>query len=161
MSSTPPEEGAEAASDGSDIIPAPVIEAVLGQVPEEYRAEALLKLTRYVEQHSGPVPSAREMARYKEIDPSFPKRFVKQLELQSDHRRSLERKVVDDDYKVKSRGQHYALISVVLCLGFALALALIGATTAAAVVGGTTVLGIVTIFVTGRAFKQTEKAEAD
>jgi uncharacterized membrane protein len=153
MSSTPPEDGEDSEEGGAKDLPA-TVEAILEQIPAEGRANALLMIRNIFEQHSGPVPSSREMAGYKAIDPSFPERFFKQLEQQSAHRQALERKVVEDDYKVKTRGQHYALISVGLCLAFALALALIGATTAAAIVGGTTVVGIVTVFITGRAIPQ-------
>lgn len=153
---TPPKDGDE---EGENL-PA-TVEAILEEIPEERREAALLMISRIVESHSGPVPSAREMARYKAINPKFPERFFKQLEQQSAHRQALERKVVEDDYKVKTRGQHYALVSVALCLGFALALAFIGATTAAGIVGGTTVIGIVTVFITGRALPQRDAPKTD
>lgn len=158
MSSTPPKDGDDEEEEGTNL-PA-TVGAILEEIPEERREAALLMISRIVEQHSGPVPSAREMARYKAINPRFPERFFKQLEQQSAHRQALERKVVDDDYKVKTRGQHYALSSVVLCLGFALALAFVGATTAAGIVGGTTVVGIVMVFITGRALPQRGQTKA-
>lgn len=159
MSSTPHNDGDDGEEEVENL-PA-TVGAILEEIPEGRREAARLMISRIVEEHSGPVPSAREMARYKAIDPKFPERFFKQLEQQSAHRQSLERKVVDDDYRVKTRGQHYALASVFLCLGFAVALALIGATTAAGIVGGVTVVGIVTVFVTGRALPQSESSNAD
>lgn len=128
----------------------PVPAKILEHVPPEYRQEVLRSVRRYAARYSGPVPHAAEMARYKEVDPSFPERFVAMAERQAVHRQSLETRVVTEDFAMRRRGQHYALISIVILLAFALALALLGATTAAAIVGGTTVVGVVTVFVTGR-----------
>lgn len=84
-----PEE--EDGEPGGSQLPAP-IENILEYVPEEHRQQAMLQMRAYVARYSGPVPHASEMARYKQVDDSFPERFVRMAELQSEHRRGLETK---------------------------------------------------------------------
>lgn len=80
-------------------------------------------------------------------------------ERQAEHRQMLETKVVDDDFRLKRRGQDYALISTIVGLIAAVIFAVIGATTVAGIVGGTTVVGVVTAFVAGRVLEGKNNAE--
>ncbi len=162
MSSTPPDPGNENDKPEGEIVPpepidgeaesdlpAP-IENILERLPPEDRREAAMVMRRMVAQYSGPVPHAGEMARYQAIDPSFPERFVAMAERQVAHRQQLENKVVDYDYKLKGRGQNYALIVTILGLAVALVFAWMGQAVVAGIVAGTTVVGVVTAIVTGR-----------
>lgn len=126
------------------------MEAILERLPTPDRREAEIIMRQMVAQYSGPVPHAGEMARYKEIDPSFPERFVRMAEGQVAHRQELEKTVVGADYKLKRRGQDYALISVVLGLFVAVLFGVLAMPYVAGIVAGTTVIGVVTAFVVGR-----------
>lgn len=44
------------------------------------------------EMHAGPIPSAAELQRYKDVDSSLPERIMKQFEADSDHEREQGRK---------------------------------------------------------------------
>lgn len=171
MSSTPPDPPSSGSVPGEEIVstepadieghadlPAP-IENILERLPPEERREAAIVMRQMVAGYSGPVPHAGEMARYKAIDPSFPERFVAMAERQAEHRQMLETKVVDDDFRLKRRGQDYALISTIVGLIAAVIFAVIGATTVAGIVGGTTVVGVVTAFVAGRVLEGKNNAE--
>ena len=173
VSSTPadPTEGGEEpqaevvsieATDADDVggLPAP-IENILERLPPEQRREAEIVMRQMVARYSGPVPHAGEMARYKAVDPSFPERFVAMAERQAQHRQQLETMLVTDDFKLKRRGQDYALLVTIIGLAVAVLFAWMEHPVVAGIVAGTTVVGVVTAIVTGRAAENKDDAEGD
>lgn len=104
-----------------------------------------------VSHHSGPLPRASELGRYNEIDATFAERIVSMAEREQAFRHSLPRDALERDYRIKSRGQHYAILLATLILGFAAYLAYLGNSEMAGKVAIGTLVGIVGIFVTGRA----------
>lgn len=100
--------------------------------------------------YSGPVPDPESMAEYKKIDPEFPNRLLSMAEKQSTHRQGMETDIVIRDYKLKRRGQDYALGSLIILGGLAGYLIYSGATNEAAWVATAAIVSIVGIFVTGR-----------
>lgn len=157
----------EKADDASQALPVEVVE-ILERLPPEERQELVSDIQRIVALYSGPVPHAGEMALYRTIDPSFPERFMSMYERQSAHRQTMEAAVVEAenkineyDFRLKRRGQDYALMSVVVGLGTSLIFALIGATNVAGIVGGTTVVGVVAAFVAGRVTQNKSRDQND
>jgi uncharacterized membrane protein len=67
---------------------------------------------------SSPLPSAEELQRYKEIMPDLPERLVGNWERQTEHRISLETKVIDGDVSRSKWG---------LIAGWSFAMALLAA----------------------------------
>lgn len=133
---------------------------LLSLVPEEKRNEARAVLHRISMHYAGPIPMAAEMQRLAQVDPTFPERIMRIYEKQVDHRHNLEEKALDRDYWLKSRGQHYALISVIILGIIAVILAFMHATTAAGVIAGTAIVGVVGVFVTGRLLQAKDTPEA-
>ena len=72
-------------------------------------------------------------------------------EREQEHRHALPGEVLRREYGLKSRGQHYALLLAALILVFAAYLAHLGDTGMAGTVAIGTLIGIVGIFVSGRA----------
>lgn len=101
-------------------------------------------------QYSGPVPDAESMAEYKKIDPEFPNRLLTMAEIQAKHRQKVEGNLIDSDYRLKRKGQDYALFGLISLAGLATYLVYSGATTEAATVASIAIVAIVGIFVTGR-----------
>ncbi len=110
--------------------------------------------------YSGPLPPAKELARYAEIQPDLPERIISMAEGEAAHRRAIELALAETDiHNAKAvmderrRGQHYGLAIAISGLLTAIALAYLGAEKAAMVVGGATVVSLVGAFVAGR-FKE-------
>jgi uncharacterized membrane protein len=120
------------------------------RLPDEQKTILVSEIVEVSESHQGPVPSPRQMAGYKKIDPSIPDRLVAAFERQAEHRQKLEMTVVKDDFRLKSRGQTFAFSMVVVILAFCAFLAVWGSIAAAATVATSTIVGIAYVFVTGR-----------
>ena len=71
--------------------------------------------------HRGPMPSPDVMAKYEELYPGAVEFFFDQFRLQTQHRQTLEAKVVDSNVRSTTRGQWMAfvLFSLVTIGGFA------------------------------------------
>jgi uncharacterized membrane protein len=79
---------------------------------------------------SGPIPDAETLARYKEVEPSFPERILAMAELEQKNRHSQHDIIIRGELKVNNKdangriiGQFIALIAVIIvcCLsGFAI-----------------------------------------
>ncbi len=104
-----------------------------------------------VTMHHGPLPQASDLAAYNAVDPSFAERIVRMAEREQERRHTLPDEFLDREYKLKSRGQHYALLLAMLILMFAAYLAYLGNSEMAGKVAIGTLIGIVGIFVSGRA----------
>lgn len=145
--------------DGTQV-PAEIVQDLLPLIPEENRRTALTIMRRAQLQYSGPVPISTEMARYKEIDPSFPERFMRMAEKQVDHRHAMEKAVFADEFRLKRTGQNYALISLFALALLAALIAYMGDTKAAAAVASVAIVGIVGVFVTGRLIEKQSDEES-
>jgi uncharacterized membrane protein len=99
---------------------------------------------------SSPIPPAAELAAYDQVLPGLADRIVRMAETQLNHVHAIEMKEVEQPFQLARRGQWYALSAMFLILVFATVLVYRGSVTAGAIVAGIDVLGIVTVFVTGK-----------
>lgn len=60
--------------------------------------------------YSGPIPPAKEMEHYQQIDSSFPARIMKMAEKEQEHKIKMDEKVIPENQKIFKRGQLFALI---------------------------------------------------
>lgn len=107
----------------------------------------LLTEMKVEENHSGPIPSYKQMLGYKKIDPDLPSRIMADAEKNSEHIRNKEILQISEHYKDKNKGRIAGIIAVVSAFflsGFAL---FTGYPEVAAFIGGTVVIGLATIFV--------------
>lgn len=133
---------------------AEVLEQLAPLIPAENlpKAELILaQISQTTTRHSGPLPPARELADYKAIDPSFAERIMQMAEREQAARHAIPNDLMKREYALKSRGQHYALALAVFILLFAGYLAYLGDTAMAGKVAIGTLVGIVGIFVVGKA----------
>lgn len=126
----------------------------LDDLPPEKRKK-ILSLVRTISirqasMHSGPLPRPEDIEKYNMIIPDGAERIMREAELQSAHRRSMEIKVVDSDNKQSSKGQNYGLIIALVCIGGSILLGLMGQPWLGGVLATTTVIGLVTVYVLGK-----------
>lgn len=139
-------------SSDSDVAKA-VITRLDDLVPEENRAKVAVIIEETISEishHSGPLPRPADLADYEAIQKGFAERIMQMAEKEQNGRLSSFNDLVGKDYNLKSRGQNYGLISVLVLVAFAGFLAYLGAMESAAWVAGGGIAGIVGIFVTGR-----------
>jgi len=109
--------------------------------------------------YSGPLPPPAAMAKYEEICPGSAERILKMAELQSEHRKHLECKVIEAQIKISQTGQIFALIIAVSCLISAVICAWCNQPWPASVLGGVTLVGSITAFITGKKQKDSNFAQ--
>ncbi|MCF8024166.1 MAG: DUF2335 domain-containing protein [Desulfobacteraceae bacterium] len=102
------------------------------------------------QQFSGPIPHPDILRQYNEILPGAADRILAMAESESEHQKSMDKTAMEFKSRENRRGQYLAMATVIVAFSAATACAYMGAQTAAAVIGGTTVVGLVTVFVTGR-----------
>lgn len=82
--------------------------------------------------------------------PGAAERIIAMAEKDAEHQRDMERMALAAERRERRIGQIFALIIGLSALAAAVGCAYIGATAVAATIGGGTVVGLVTVFVTGR-----------
>lgn len=67
---------------------------------------------------TGPLPSAEELLRYKDVIPDLPERIVKQFEEDSEHARAQQTKALDANISFDTRSQNRA--TAIILAGYAI-----------------------------------------
>lgn len=127
---------------------------VLRSIPQNQREQLRLikfSTTLSAKTFSGPIPPPDEMERFNEIIPNGADRIMVMAETQSTHRISIEDRVVRSQQRQSGIGQIFGFIIGLTGLGLAYLLISSGHDIAGATIGSTTLLGMVTVFVTGKA----------
>lgn len=106
--------------------------------------------TEYFRMHQGPVPDPQTMEAYGRTQADFPERLMKQFELEAAHRRDTEAMIVQGKFALSKRGQVFGLIIGLAGMGVAAYVAKLGHPWAGATIAALDVLGLVSVFVTGR-----------
>ena len=94
----------------------------------------------------GPLPSGSELKLYGEADPRAPRIIFDEFRAESRHRRYLERELVAAENRRADRGQIFALVVMLVGLGFSALLIQDGHDWAGVAVGGANLLGMAAIF---------------
>ncbi|ASW74697.1 hypothetical protein IQ37_15190 [Chryseobacterium piperi] len=126
----------------------------LDDLPPEQRKKFLSLVRtisiRQASMHSGPLPRPEDIEKYNMIIPNGAERIMKEAELQSAHRRSMENKVIDSDNKQSAKGQIFGLVISLICIGGAISLGLLDQPWLGGILATTTVIGLVTVYVLGK-----------
>lgn len=77
---------------------------------------------RAMEIHSGPIPSASELAKYENVLPGAANRILEMAEKQSQHRQKLETKMLEANIKSEHAGQIFGFVifGLAILAGFVL-----------------------------------------
>ena len=127
----------------------------LGDLSEELAPQVAVILEQVIEQqsiqhHSGWLPSPDTLQAYEAILPGLAERIVRLPEKEQAFRHQAIETNQEREYRLKTRGQTFALTSLVLLLIFSAGLLVAGHADAAAWVAVSTIVAVVGIFVTGR-----------
>lgn len=101
------------------------------------------------ELREGPLPSGRELKRYREADPSAPRIILEEFRAESRHRRSVEREIIRAEHRRADRGQVFALVIILVGLTICALLIQGGHEVAGGFIGGLDLLGTAALFLTG------------
>jgi len=101
------------------------------------------------EYSEGPLPSARELQRYRRADPSAPDIILKEFRAEAKHRRHLERAIVNGENRRADRGQVFALIILLVGLSYSALLIYGGHDLAGELIGSIDLLGMGALFLGG------------
>ncbi len=125
------------------------------------RTLEITRTTTSFEQFSGPLPPPEILAKYDQACPGSARVILEMAQAQSTHRQYIEKKVVDGNVDAQKRGQFFAFVLAILSLGVAVTFGILKMENAASIVVGTTVIGLVSLFITGRIWQMRERAKKD
>jgi uncharacterized membrane protein len=124
----------------------PDLEQIAEALPPERRGQLL----QVIQSHRGWLPPPAMLVQYEQALPGLAERIVAMPEREQAHRHGYLDRETGRQFKIRRRGQDYALIAMVLVLAFAGALAWMGQPALAAQVVIATLVGVVGIFATGK-----------
>lgn len=158
LDNNPPSEQAE-----TENLPQESLQELLMQIPDEQLIEVLAKkvqqnpkpeairISRAIHREfSGPMPPGELLEDYEKIQKGFANRLIQFTEKEQEHRHQIENKGLHAAINAEMRGQKYALL---ICLVFVLCsyqLIMSGYEISGSILGGGTLLGLATVFITGR-----------
>lgn len=135
----------------------PSPKAELGASPPSGASPRRVQITRA--EFAGPLPPPDILGGYERIVPGSANRLIRLLEDEANHRRAMERAVVEGSLKEKSRGQFFGLVIGLVAIIAGAIVAALGQPAAGATIGGVGVAGIVAVFVIGRTLDQRIRSE--
>lgn len=103
--------------------------------------------------YSSPLPPPEVLKGYDEILPDGANKIVEIIESQSQHRKDMENRVVNEILRESKWGQLFAFILGILGIISATILGIYGKVVVASIVGGGSLVGLVTAFLWGKSNK--------
>ena len=113
--------------------------------PAFYRERLVLA----AELREGPLPSGRELKRYREADPSAPRIILEEFRAESRHRRHVGREIIAGENRRADRGQVFALVIILVGLAVSAMLTQGGHDVAGGFIAGLDLLGVAALFLSG------------
>ena len=123
-------------------------------------AKSQSRLLAYYQEESftGPLPHPSTLRAYEDIVPGAAGRILDMAEKQSEHRKGIEKSIVNNQIFLSKRGQIFAFIIALGGIGGSFYCAYLGMPIPASSLGGGTSAGIIALFITGRR-KESEKSK--
>ncbi|TXT25737.1 MAG: hypothetical protein FD138_2918 [Planctomycetota bacterium] len=109
--------------------------------------------------YSGPIPPPDLLKQYDEISPGTALRIIAMSEKQSEHRMSLEKKVVESGITRSTAGLVCGFLIACVFAGAGVWVASMGHPAAGATIATASVVGLVGVFVTGTLSQRSERNE--
>lgn len=94
----------------------------------------------------GPLPPAEDLARYNVCVQNGAERIMRMTEIQSEHRREMEKKIIQARISLANRGQFFAFVLGLVGLGGGFAAVWFGHDWAGTVLAGGSLVALVTAF---------------
>lgn len=127
--------------------------------PLDQTASAHVAVTRQSYSFSGPLPPPEVMGLYNELIPNAAERLLAAFEGQQHHRQGLENRIVDSGIKRSWYGLWCGLAVSLAGIGVAGLAVVYQQQLTASVIGGGTLVGLVTVFITGRSQQEKERTQ--
>lgn len=125
-----------------------VFQALLGiSLEEDNRLEIIQEHFR---SHRGPLPSPDDLKAYDQVMPGLAERIVSQAAKEQDFRHNTNQNLIDREFKLRGRGQILAISALAMMLSIVGMMVWFGFATEGALLGGSIIVGVVTVFVTGK-----------
>jgi uncharacterized membrane protein len=116
-----------------------------------------MQLLQRLEQYSGPIPPPELLRQYDQIIDNGAERIFSAFELQTRHRQSLERTVVDGNEERAKRGQWMGFTLAIVVLGLGTSMVFSGHDAAGATIVSADLVGLAGVFVYGRRTQRQER----
>ncbi len=142
-----------------DIPEEALIEVLARKVQQNPKLESV-KISQEMHRHfSGPMPPGELLSDYEKVQPGFADRLLKFTENEQAHRHKMESKGLHAAIKTEMRGQKFALLICLIVVLCSFWMIMSEHEISGSILGGGTLLGLATIFITGK--KQQDKEEKD
>ncbi|BCT76941.1 hypothetical protein SCMU_27830 [Sinomonas cyclohexanicum] len=128
-----------------------------GYFQPELDAGSPQQIFAYEYRHSGPLPSAADLAAYKAIDPELPREILEMAKREQSHRHQMDRDELREGVSVTKRGQSLGFWIAVVVMAVAVVLGLAGQPWVAGLLGTVDLVALVTVFVLGRSERKPEQ----
>ena len=102
------------------------------------------------EQFSGPIPHPEILQQYDQIISGAAERILAMAEKDAEHQREIEKLAIQFASREVKRGQWFGLAIGISAFITSIVALVLGSEQTASILGGVTVVGLVTVFVTGR-----------
>jgi len=119
-------------------------------INDKVKQDEILTYQTMLTTFQGPLPHPDILKGYNEVVPNGAERIFALAEKQTEHRMSLERKVIDEEIRLSLRGQNFGFILGLTGLTLSALLAFLGHEVVAGIFASTTIIGLVTVFVVGK-----------
>ncbi|MEM9403086.1 MAG: DUF2335 domain-containing protein [Pseudomonadota bacterium] len=132
------------------------LEELLDSLPESELAKSLARrgsggVARVSQmQWQAPLPPAAMLQQYDDISPGFADRIITSSEKEQDHRHYCEKSGLGASIQAEQRGQYLAFAIAVVMIAITASLIYLDKNIGASIFGSVTLLGLVSIFATGR-----------
>ncbi len=118
-------------------------------------------LVRQMQAFSGPLPHPDILKRFDEVVPGAAERILAMAEEQSEHRRELEKKVIDSDIARSKWGQILGFCIAIAGLVVSAVVAIYGNALAGGIIGVGTLASLVGVFMYGAKTRSEERIEKE
>ncbi|MBF1054050.1 MAG: DUF2335 domain-containing protein [Parvimonas sp.] len=131
-----------------DLADSEVIIQEIDSLSEEERNKVLSSVTQEYT-YSGILPHPMLLKQFDEVLPGTAERIITMTEKEGEHRRIIEKQIVDSEFKIQNQGIKLGfLIALVGILG-SIFLAFYDKTIASTILGGSTLVSLVSVFIKG------------
>lgn len=111
--------------------------------------------SEFSEFYAGPLPHPGFLGAYEDILPGSADRILAMVEKQADHRMAVEKQWIESEDQIRKQGSKFGLVVALTGMLGSICLGVVGNTGASVVMSGGTLVGLVTVFVTGKNDKDT------
>lgn len=131
-----------------DLVDSEVIIQEIDSLPEEERNKVLSSVTQEYT-YSGILPHPMLLKQFDEVLPGTAERIITMTEKEGEHRRIIEKQIVDSEFKIQNRGIKFGFLIALAGILGSVFLAFYDKTIASTILGSSTLVSLVSVFIKG------------